>query len=129
MHAATFAVAVTLIVCAIGLAARERPKPKTHTITMENIRFQPETLRLARGDTIVRVNNDLEPHTATSEAVAFDSQIIQPEKSWEFIATKKGEFATLHVPSGHEGNAARLVAHGGPLGPPCHLFLHASSDL
>jgi plastocyanin len=66
MRAATFALAVTLTVCAIGLAAGDRPKPKTHTVTMENMRFQPETLTVARGDTIVWINNELVPHTATS---------------------------------------------------------------
>jgi plastocyanin len=93
MRVATFAIAVSLIVCAIGLAAGERAKPQTHTVTIEGMRFQPESLTIARGDTVVWVNNDLVPHTATSEAGSFDSQIIQPEKSWKFTASKKGEFA------------------------------------
>ncbi len=93
MRVATFAIAVNLIVCAIGLAAGERAKPQTHTVTIEGMRFQPESLTIARGDTVVWVNNDLVPHTATSEAGSFDSQIIQPEKSWTFTASKKGEFA------------------------------------
>ena len=87
------AVAVTLIVCVIGLAADERPKPKTHTVTMEGMRFQPERLTVARGDTIVWVNRDLVPHTATSKAGGFDSQIIQAEQSWRFTPRKKGDFA------------------------------------
>jgi plastocyanin len=90
---ATFAAAVTVIVCAMGLVSAERPKPKTHTVIIEGMRFQPESLTVARGDTIVWVNKDLFPHTATSEAGRFDSQIIQAEKSWTFTAGKKGEFA------------------------------------
>jgi plastocyanin len=93
MREATFAIAVSLIVCAIGLAAGERAKPQTHTVTIEGMRFQPESLTVARGDTVVWVNNDMVPHTATSEAGSFDSQIIQAEKSWKFTARKKGEFA------------------------------------
>jgi plastocyanin len=93
MRAVTFAVAVSLIVCAIGLAAGERAKPKTYTVTIEGMRFQPESLTVARGDTVVWVNNDLVPHTATSEAGSFDSQIIQAEMSWKLTASKKGEFA------------------------------------
>ena len=89
----SLAVAVALIVCVIGLAADERPKPKTHTVTMENMRFQPESLTVARGDTVVWVNKDLVPHTATSKAGGFDSQVIQAEKSWRFTVRKKGEFA------------------------------------
>jgi plastocyanin len=84
--------AVGLLACRSGLAADQRPKPKTHTVTIEGMRFQPERLRVARGDTVVWVNNDLVPHTATSKAGNFDSQIIQSDKSWKFTAAKTGEF-------------------------------------
>ena len=99
MRAAILAIAAAVIVCVIGPAADERSKPKTHTVTMENMRFQPERLTVARGDTIVWVNKDLVPHTATSTAGRFDSQVIQPEKSWRFTVRKKGNFpyvCTLH---------------------------------
>ena len=99
MRAAILAVAAAVIVCVIGLTAGERPKPKTHTVTMENMRFQPERLTVVRGDTVVWVNKDLVPHTATSTAGGFDSQVIQAEKSWRFTVRKKGDFAyvcTLH---------------------------------
>jgi plastocyanin len=95
MRAATLAlgIAVTLTVCAIGIAAGEGPKPQTHTVTMENMRFQPDSLTVARGDTIVWVNKDLVPHTATSKAGGFDSQAIAAGKSWIVTVGKKGDFA------------------------------------
>jgi plastocyanin len=86
------AIAATVIVCVIGLAADQRPKPKTHTVTMANMRFQPESLTVARGDTVVWVNQDLVPHTATSTAGGFDSKLIQAEKSWKFTVRKQGDF-------------------------------------
>ena len=93
MRAAVWAVAATVIVCVIGITADERPKPKTHAVTMENMRFQPETLTVTRGDTIVWVNKDLVPHTATSKAGGFDSEVIQAEEFWRFTVRKKGDFA------------------------------------
>jgi plastocyanin len=99
VRAAILAVAATLIVCVMGITADERLKPKTHTVTMENMRFQPESLTVAPGDTVVWVNKDLVPHTATSKAGGFDSQVIEAEKSWRFTVQKKGDFAyvcTLH---------------------------------
>jgi plastocyanin len=92
---ATLAAAVTVIVCAMGLVAVERPKPKTHTVIIEGMRFQPESLTVARGDTIVWVNKDLVPHTATSEAGGFDSKDIQADKSWRYTIHKTGDFAYL----------------------------------
>jgi len=80
-------------VCVICLRADERPKPTTHTITMENMRFQPEIVTVARGDTVVWVNKDLVPHTATSKAGGFDSQIVQAEESWRVTVRTKGDFA------------------------------------
>ena len=81
------------IVCAIGLGAGEQPKPRTHTVTIESMRFRPESLTVARGDTIVWVNKDLVPHTATSKAGGFDSQVIQAEKSWTLTVRKAGDFS------------------------------------
>ena len=63
----TLLVAFGLIVCAIVVSADQR-KAKTHTITIEGMRFQPEVLTVSPGDTIVWVNKDIVPHTATSKA-------------------------------------------------------------
>jgi plastocyanin len=99
MRAAILAAAATVIVCVIGAAADERRAPKTHTVTIENFRFQPESLTVARGDTVVWINKDVVPHTATAKGGAFDSQVIQAEKSWRLTVRKKGDFTylcTLH---------------------------------
>ena len=61
------AAAIGLFTCTAGFAASDRSEPETHTVTIEEMRFQPERLTVARGDTIVWVNKDLVPHTATSE--------------------------------------------------------------
>ena len=49
MRAAILAVTATVIVCVLGLTADERPEPKIHTVTMENLRFQPKRPTVARG--------------------------------------------------------------------------------
>ena len=93
MRAAIVAVAAAVTVCVIGLRAQERPAPKTHTVMMENMRFQPESVTVARGDTVVWVNKDLVPHTATSKAGGFDSEMVQAEESWRVSLWKEGDFA------------------------------------
>ena len=59
------------------------------------MRFQPEMLTVERGDTIVWVNKDMVPHTATSKAGNFDSKLIQADKSWKYTIRKKGDFAYI----------------------------------
>ena len=78
-----------------GAAAGDRPRPKTHTVTIEGMRFLPDVLTVASGDTILWVNKDLVPHTATSTAGGFDSRDIQPDKSWKFTIRKTGAVAYI----------------------------------
>ena len=84
-----------LIMWAMSLAVAAPPKPQTHEVTIEGMRFQPEVLTVASGDTIVWVNKDLVPHTATSEAGDFDSKDIQADKSWRYTIHKTGDFAYI----------------------------------
>ena len=99
---------VPFVVVALGLlscssnpvAAAEAPKLATHTVTMEGTSFQPVMLTVKLGDSIVWVNKDPFPHTATSEAGGFDSGVIQPDKSWTYTPKRKGKFpyiCTLHT--------------------------------
>jgi plastocyanin len=67
--------------------------PATHTITIENMRFNPEALSVRRGDRIVWINKDLFPHTATAKAKEFDSGSIAAEGSWVFVTNEPGEYA------------------------------------
>jgi plastocyanin len=89
---ASFVVGACLIAWVFGLSAAERPASKTHTVTLDGMRFRPDDLTVASGDTVVWVNKDLVAHTATSETGSFDSKIIQPEESWKVTFKKKGEF-------------------------------------
>jgi plastocyanin len=84
-------VLLTIIAAGVG-AVGAAPKPRTHTVTIEGMRFDPETVTVARGDTIVWVNKDVVAHTATSDAAGFDSKIMQPEKSWRYKPAKRGRF-------------------------------------
>ena len=80
--------------CAIVVCADQR-KAATHTITIEGMRVQLEVLTVSPGDTIVWVNKDIVPHTATSKTGGFDSKDIQVDKSWRYTIRKKGSFAYI----------------------------------
>jgi plastocyanin len=65
-------------------------RPATHRVVMEAVSFQPADLEVRVGDSVVWVNKDPFPHTATSEK--FDSKVILPEKSWKYTVRAAGEF-------------------------------------
>ena len=94
VRVATGATILAVALCIVGVAASGRAVPKTHTVTIEGMRFQPQTLTVSRGDTIVWVNKDPFPHTATS-AGNFDSALIQPDQSWTFTPKSKGAFTYI----------------------------------
>ena len=70
--------------------APARAKPRTHTVTIDGTRFQPDTLTIARGDTVMWVNKDPFPHTATSKAGGFDSQPIPRARTGSAPSERRG---------------------------------------
>jgi plastocyanin len=97
---ATFAAALGLMAGMVGSSIAEPARAKTHTVTIEDMRFQPAVLVVAPGDTVVWINKDLVAHTATSQVGGFDSKVIVASGSWRYtVQKKKGDFAyicTLH---------------------------------
>jgi plastocyanin len=67
-------------------------------VTIEAMQFTPAVLTVHQGDTVVWVNRDLVPHTATVPR-AFDSGEIAAGRSWKMIAKTKGRYdyvCTMH---------------------------------
>jgi plastocyanin len=94
--------ALTALWLGLGACGRgpARPAPAVHTVTIEAMRFTPEQITVRRGDTVVWVNKDMFPHSATA-AGTFDSQVIAIGQSWSRQFTAAGEFpylCSLHPP-------------------------------
>ena len=68
-------------------------RARTHTITIENVQYNPAHVTVHRGDRIVWVNKDLFPHTVTATDKAFDSGSIDVSRSWTWVANKPGTFS------------------------------------
>ena len=62
---------------------------QSHLVAIEGMKFVPERLEVAAGDTVTWVNKDLVPHTVTAPGV--DSGAIAPGASWKFVARRAGE--------------------------------------
>jgi plastocyanin len=64
-------------------------------VVMANIAFQPATLRVASGTTVVWSNQDVTPHTVTTDAA--DSGLIDPGGSFSTTVTAPVDYiCTLH---------------------------------
>jgi plastocyanin len=64
---------------------------KTHTVRIEGMKFVPERLEVAAGDTVTWVNKDFLPHSVTAAASHVESGDLAPDKVWKLVARKRGE--------------------------------------
>ena len=93
---AAFASALVVLFWSFGhAAAADAPKAVMHMVAIDGTAFQPAALTVKAGDSIVWTNKDPFPHTVTSAAGGFDSHEIASGKSWQYTATKKGEFSYI----------------------------------
>jgi plastocyanin len=79
----------------------------THTVTMENVGFNPDQLTVKRGDRVVWINKDLFPHTVTADGKAFDSGNVPVDKSWTYLAAAPGRYT--YTCSYHPGMKGTLI--------------------
>lgn len=64
--------------------------PAAIQVTIRNMKFDPPTLEVKKGDIVEWKNDDITPHTATSPT--FDSGSIDPDKFWRHTFTETGNF-------------------------------------
>lgn len=83
-----------------------------------------DVVTITPGDTVVFVNRDVAPHTATSTSwpgtISFDSGVLGKDESWEFIAPAEGEWVyrcDFH-PAQMRGARIRVIGNGGAGEPP-----------
>lgn len=79
----------------------------TYTVTIDASRFEPASLTVTRGDTVVWINKDIIPHTATAPNGAFDSGGLPLGQSWTYRPKQVGEFA--YVCAFHPTMMATLI--------------------
>jgi len=67
--------------------------PAAAQVTIRDLKYSPETIEIKKGQTIEWANDDLTPHTVTSEAAnKFDSGSIDTGASWSHTFSQAGTF-------------------------------------
>jgi plastocyanin len=72
---------------------------------MAGLAFQPETLTVRKGATVVFDNDDTAPHTVTARSGGVDSGVIDPGKRFSLVASESFDYAC----SIHPSMTAKLV--------------------
>jgi plastocyanin len=77
-------------------------------VAMAGLKFQPGTLTVAKGTTVVFDNDDTAPHTVTARSGGTDSGVIDPGKSFSLVAAGSFDYFC----SIHPSMTAKLVVTG-----------------
>lgn len=78
-----------------GTEERPAPAAMTHTVEIRDFAFSPAELAVLEGDTVVWINHDAAPHTATDSLGNWDSGEIAAGERWTWIAMEAGRFPYL----------------------------------
>lgn len=68
------------------------PQAATATVKIRNFKFEPANVAIVEGQTVQFINEDEEPHTATSTDGIFDSKALDTNQTFYYTATKPGSF-------------------------------------
>ena len=60
------------LIAALLVASLGGAPPRTHTVEIRGMEFHPAELTVAPGDTVIWINRDIVPHTATAKAWGTD---------------------------------------------------------
>jgi plastocyanin len=98
--AALAAIGALALAGTAGSSLPADPVPQRHVVEIRGMGFHPQTLEVRRGDTIVWINRDIVPHTATSTRnPGWNTGPLSQGKSGQYVARHAGDdpyFCQLH---------------------------------
>ncbi|MBU4538062.1 MAG: plastocyanin/azurin family copper-binding protein [Weeksellaceae bacterium] len=66
-------------------------------VTIENMKFNPATITVKKGDQVTFINKDIVAHNATEIHNAWASTMLQTGQSWTFTPEKTSDYyCTVH---------------------------------
>ena len=79
-------------------AGVDKPRAQHHTVIIKSFQYEPAELTVDSGDTVEWENQDIVPHTVTSENGSFRSGKIAPGKTWSYTTKNAGKFSYSCTP-------------------------------
>ena len=115
---------VVLAVASLAVAAAARPaavRAATHSVSIVDFAFNPGSMTVNVGDTVVWTNTGEAPHTATSQSgpAAFDSGRLETGQTFSFTFTVPGTYSYIcSIHPEMQGTITVAAAAAPPAQPP-----------
>jgi len=93
-----FAVSFFVLVLTSCSGPEKKAIPKSHTVEIKAMQFQPAELSVHKGDTVLFVNQDMLVHNVTEEkSKAWGSPSLAPGDSYKMVVTESSDYyCSLH---------------------------------
>jgi plastocyanin len=88
------------------LLAGAQPAPRRHVVEIKGMAFDPAVLEVTPGDSVVWINRDIVPHTATAKS-QWDTGPIAQGGRGVFVSRRRGEIT--YVCAFHPTMQGRLI--------------------
>ena len=85
---------IVLLVCML-FASAASAAGATHTVRIEGMKFSPERIEARLGDVVEWINQDIVPHTVTSQERNIESGTIAPNGRWTLKLKREGDVRYL----------------------------------
>lgn len=83
---------------ATAAATNDASSKAATVVTIENMKFNPATITVNKGDKITFINKDIVAHNATEMKNAWASPLLANGQSWTFTPEKTADYyCTVHV--------------------------------
>lgn len=96
------------LAAAVALSPGAAAAGKAHRVAIEGMKFVPEHIDVAVGDSITWVNRDPVPHTVTNGAKMLESGTVEANGKWRYVVRRKGDLD--YVCRFHPGMRGSLTA-------------------
>ena len=94
----------TYVLCLVFLlngctSTPEKVIHKVYKVEIKQMQFQPASLTVQKGDTVVWINHDIVAHDVTEQAgKLWTSGPLAPGESWSLVVTKSTDYyCSIHV--------------------------------
>lgn len=82
----------------VPIAPEEPKQAKTHIVEIKQMRFEPQDVKVQKGDRVVWVNKDITSHDVTEESKkVWTSSPLATGQSWSLVVTQAADYyCSLH---------------------------------
>lgn len=87
-----------LVLWLLLISCNAAPGPETVTVTIDQMKYSPQTVTVHKGDTILFVNEDIVAHDVTEANGAWASPRLENGDSWKYVAEADEDYyCSIHL--------------------------------